>query len=137
MLYNFLYGAYRRLNRPHEALKLMKETLQIFPDYLFARVEYALYLLRRGEPDKAHEALGKAGTLSQLYPERKIFHAAEWKSFSYAMGLYWIKKDNINQAKVYLGIIQNISPNSGEVKELQKEIKSKLFLQAMERHQKE
>ncbi|MBX9745134.1 MAG: DUF1186 domain-containing protein, partial [Chlamydiales bacterium] len=77
MLYNFLYGAYRKLKRPREAMKLMKETLQIFPDYLFGRVEYALYLLRRGEPEKAHAALENAGTLSQLYPERTVFHAAE------------------------------------------------------------
>lgn len=137
MLYNFLYGAYRKTDRPREAIKLMKETLQLFPNYLFGRVEYALYLLRRGEPEKAHAALENAGTLSQLYPERKIFHAAEWKAFAYAMSLYWIQKGDINQAKIYLAIIQKIAPKSSQVTDLQKKMKGKLFLQCMEKLQKE
>lgn len=137
MLYNFLYGAYRKLKRPREAFKLMKETLQIFPDYLFGRVEYALYLLRRGEPEKAHAILENAITLSQLYPERKIFHAAEWKVFAYALSLYWIQKDDLNQAKIYLEIIQKISPKSYEIKDLQQKMKNRLFIQSMERLQRE
>jgi tetratricopeptide (TPR) repeat protein len=137
MLYNFLYGAYRKAGRPREAMKLMKETVQLFPNYLFGRVEYALYLLRRGEPEKAHAALKNAGTLSQLYPERKIFHAAEWKAFAYAMGLYWIQKGDINQAEIYLAIIQKITPKSSQITVLQKKMKSKLFLQSMEKLQKE
>ncbi len=137
MLYNFLYGAYRKLKRPREAIKLMKETLQIFPDYLFARVEYALYLLRRGEPEKAHAALENAGTLSQLYPDRKVFHAAEWKSFAYTMSLYWIQKNDLHQAKIYLEMIQKISPKSYEIKDLQQKMKSKLFLQSMDRQRRE
>lgn len=137
MLYNFLYGAYRKLKRPREAIKLMKETLQIFPDYFFARVEYALYLLRRGEPEKAHAALENSGTLSQLYPDRKVFHAAEWKAFAYAMSLYSIQKDDLNQAKIYLEMIQKISPKSYEIKDLQQKMKSRLFLQSMEMQRRE
>lgn len=136
MLYNYLYVAYHKLQRPREAIKLLKETVQIFPDYLFGRVEYTLYLLRRGEPDKAFVALGSVGTLSQLYPERKIFHASEWKSFAYAMGWYWIQKDDIDQAKIYLEIIQEISPKSAEIKSLQKKMRSRLFLRLMEKQQK-
>ena len=137
MLYNFLYGAYRKTGHPREAMKLMKETVQLFPNYLFGRVEYALYLLRRGEPEKAYAALENAGTLSQLYPERKIFHAAEWKAFSYAMSLYWIQKGDINQAKIYLAIIQKIAPKSYQITDLQQKMKSKLFLQSMEKMKKE
>jgi tetratricopeptide (TPR) repeat protein len=135
MLYNFLYGAYRKLKRPREAMNLMKKTLQIFPDYLFGRVEYALYLLRRGEPEKAHAALGNAGTLSQLYPERKVFHATEWKAFAYAMSRCWIQKNDLNQAKIYLEIVQKISPKGHEIRDLQKKMKSKVFAQFIEKRQ--
>lgn len=137
MLYNFLYGAYRKAGHPREAMKLMKETMQLFPNYLFGLVEYALYLLRRGEPEKAHAALENAGTLTQLYPERKIFHAAEWKAFAYAMSLCWIQKGDINQAKIYFAIIQKIDPKSHQVTDLQQKMKSKLFLQSMEKMKKE
>ncbi|MCX6990071.1 MAG: DUF1186 domain-containing protein [Chlamydiae bacterium] len=136
-LYNFLYGAYGKSGHPREATKIMKETVQLFPNYLFARVEYARYMLRRGEPDKAHAALENARTLSQLYPERKIFHASEWNVFAYAMSLYWIQKGDINQAKIYLGIIQKITPNSYQVTDLQKKMKRNLYLQSMEKMQKD
>lgn len=133
MLYNFLYAAYCKTGLWREAMKLMKETLQLFPNYLFARVEYALYLLRRGEPEKAHRALGNAETLSELYPERKVFHVTEWNIFSYAMSLYWIQKKDINKAKVYLAIIQKISPNNVVIKNLQKKMKTNIFLNYLEK----
>lgn len=137
MLYNFLYGAYRKAGHPREAMKLLKETVQLFPNYLFGRVGYALYLLRRGEPEKAHAALENAGTLSQLYPKRKIFHVTEWKAFAYTMSLYWIQKGDINQAKIYFAIIQKIAPKSHEITDLQKKMKSQLFLQSLEKMKKE
>lgn len=137
MLYNFLYGAYLKTGHLREGMKLMKETVQLFPNYLFGRIEYALYLLRRGEPEKAHSALGNAGTLSQLYPEREIFHFSEWEAFAYVISLYWIQKGDINQAKIYLAIIQKIAPKSYKITDLQQKMKSKLFLQSMEKLQKE
>ena len=135
MLYNFLYSAYLHLGCLHEAMEIMKKTFQTFPKYLFGRIEYALYLLRRGEPEKAHAALDNAGTLSQLYPERTLFHAAEWKSFAYTMGLYWIYKNDLSQANIYMQIIQKISPKSREIEDLQKKIRNKLFFQSIKRQQ--
>jgi hypothetical protein len=133
MLYNFLHASYRNTGRPREAMKILHEMLHIFPNYLFGRIEYALYLLRRGEPERAHAALDNAETLFQLYPERKIFHAAEWEAFAYTLGLYWIQKGNINWAKNYLAIIQKISPNSARIKNLEQKMKNKLFLQSLEK----
>ncbi|MBF8263422.1 MAG: hypothetical protein HW387_1087 [Parachlamydiales bacterium] len=131
MLHNFLYGAYRHLKRPREAMAVLTQTLKVFPDYFFGRIEYAHYLVRRGEPEKAHAILENAGTLSQLYPDRKIFHAAEWKGFSYVMSLCYIQKGDLNQAKVYLQILQELAPECAEVEDVVKRIKGALFLQAL------
>lgn len=133
MLYNYLYAAYRKTGQPREAIKLMKETVQLFPDYFFGRVEYAAYLLRRGEPEKAHAALGNAVTLSQLYPERKIFHAAEWKAFAYTMSLYWIQKDDFKQANIYCAILKEIAPKSHEITDIQQKMRGKIVLQSIEK----
>jgi tetratricopeptide (TPR) repeat protein len=130
LTYNYLYCAYRRLNRNREALSLLKETLKKFPDYLFARVEYALYLLRKGEQEEAHAMLGHAETLSQLYPDRKVFHVVEWVAFAYTIGLSHIQKNEFKQAKLYLDLIQRISPESAEISELQEKIKTQAFCNA-------
>ncbi len=132
ILYNFLYLAYRQLNRCREAVKLVKEIARIFPDYLFGRLEYALYLIRRGECEKAYGTLGNAETLSQLYPERKFFHHSEWKAFCYALGLYWVQKGDVNQAKIYLGIINKIPSAEFEKNDLQKKISNKIFHQLID-----
>jgi tetratricopeptide (TPR) repeat protein len=130
LIYNYLYCAYRRLDRNREALSLLKETLKQFPDYLFARVEYSLYLLRRGEREEAHSVLGNAETLSQLYPDRKAFHVVEWVAFAYTTGLYYVQKDELKQAKLYLELIQQISPQCREISELREKIKSQAFRNA-------
>ena len=53
------------------------------------------------------------------------------------MSLYWMQRDDINQAKIYLTIIQKIAPNSYQITDLQQKMKSKLFLQSMEKANKE
>lgn len=133
-LYNYLYSAYRRLHQPQAAMKILQETLRLFPDYLFSRVEYALYFLRRGEPEKAYAALGNANTLSQLYPDRTVFHVSEWKAFSFAMSLYYVQKDDIQQAKVYRQILQKIDPDCDKIEVLDRKIKNRLFHQALHQH---
>lgn len=131
MLYNYLYGAYHNTGDTRKAVKLLKETINLFPKYLFGRLAYAQYLLRRAEPEKALAVLENATTLSQLYPERKTFHVSEVVGFSFVVGLYWIQKDNINQAKIYFHLIKQLNPESPEAKFLHQKMKTKLFLQSL------
>lgn len=128
MLYNYLYIAYRMSDKPQQAIKVLKETVRLFPNYLFALVEYILYLLRRGEVDKVSEVLKNANTLSQLYPKRDIFHVSELKSFSYAMASYQICLKDFDQAKVYLEILRQISQDSPEAKKIEKDLRRELFV---------
>lgn len=132
-LYNYLYTAYCLLERNREAMNVLKKTLQLFPDYFFARCEFAFYHLRRGEADIALEYLGNARMLSQLYPERTIFHITESSAFSYTLGWYWIQKNNIEQAKVYLKILQQIAPKSSWTEDLKNKVQSYIFDQTMEK----
>jgi tetratricopeptide (TPR) repeat protein len=110
--YNHLHAAYCLASYKYEAIRLVKEMIQQFPNYLFARIEYAHYFLRRGEPDNAYDALGNKGTLAQLYPERTVFHISELRYFSYVMALYHIQKGDIDQAKIYLEVIKKAEPNN-------------------------
>jgi tetratricopeptide (TPR) repeat protein len=130
LIYNYLYVAYGLCGYNREAINLVKEMVRLFPDYLFGRIEYGRYLLRRGEPDLAFAALNNATTLTQLYPERDFFHVSEWKSFAYFISLYWIFKNDLKQATTYLGLIKDISPRSPEIADLERKIRTKTFRNA-------
>lgn len=132
-LYNYLFIAYRSLELNREAISILKKSFELFPDYLFARVEYALYLLRRGEVEKAEGALGNAMTLTQLYPERKIFHISEYKSFAYVIGCICVEKNDLNQAQIYLQFLQKICPRTIQVDDLKKKIRAATFCNYLER----
>jgi tetratricopeptide (TPR) repeat protein len=128
ILYNYAYSALRHLSRNREAIDLLKKSLKLFPDYLFGRTEYAHYLLRRGEPEKAHAVFENAHTLSQLYPDRKVFHVTEWIVFFYVMGLIFVQKDDLKQAKVYLVILNKIASKCAQAEFLEKNIRSRCFI---------
>ena len=134
ILSNLLYASYRKLNLPREAIEVLKKSVRSFPDYFFGRIEYAMYLLRRGEPKKANAVLNNASTLTQLYPDRTIFHVSEWVSFSFFKSVFYVDTNNLTQARIYLEMIQKLSPNSSECEFLQQKIESKLFLQAIVKH---
>lgn len=131
MLHNYLCAAYRHLNRTREAMRVVKNMQKTFPDYFFGRVEYALYLLRRGEPEKAHAVFENVQTLSQLYPNRTVFHITEWKAFLTVITLCLIQKDDVKQAKIYLQLLNKISPQCFEAEDLEEKIKAKIFSQQM------
>ncbi len=123
-LYNYLYICYRYMGKVWEARELLLKTVKLFPDYLFGLGEYAAYLLRRGDYEKIPEVFKGCATLGQLYPDRDVFHISEFRCFHYAMGLYFAKVGDIDQAKFYLSALENVEKNCFEAKDLKDEITS-------------
>ena len=64
---------------------------------------------------------------------QRSLHVVEWEVFSYTMGLYSIQKDTIQQAKIYLAILQKIAPDSDKIEDLYRNIRRTLFMQSMEK----
>ncbi|MBF5059920.1 DUF1186 domain-containing protein [Candidatus Neptunochlamydia vexilliferae] len=118
-LYNFLFSAYRLLDQPRKAAQVLKKTVELFPNYLFGLVEYSLYFLRRGELDQAHVALNHAMTLTDLYPDRKVFHSTEVEAFFYALAQLFIKKEEFNHVKGYLDLLKKINSESNLAKDVE------------------
>lgn len=127
-IYNLLYITYQTLKQPFLARKVLIDTLERFPDYFFAKIEQARYFLRRAEPEKAHAVLNNAYTLTQMYPDRKVFHISEFQSFTHAMSFFFIEKNDIKQAEFYLQLLEKIAHDSFEIQDIKRRIRSKHFL---------
>jgi len=79
-IYNFLYATYERLNDRRNARRVLEETLERFPDYLFGRIAYATACLQQGEAEKVPEIFDNHFELQLLYPERRYFHISDRNS---------------------------------------------------------
>lgn len=109
-IYNFLHTAYQKLGDQENCQRVLKETLERFPDYLFGRLAYALNCLEWGKPEKVPEILDGKYELKLLYPERERFHISEVMSFYTVMAWYWHTQGERDQAETYYKLLQQIDP---------------------------
>jgi len=87
-LYNFLSGAYALVSDTTKADALTQELYEKYPDYLFAKIQYAELCLRNKDLQKIPVIFNNKFDLQLLYPERKVFHISEMLSFIGFMGEY-------------------------------------------------
>jgi uncharacterized protein YecA (UPF0149 family) len=109
--YNWLYATYVNNKQIIMGLNILRETLNKFPNYLFGLTEYGKYLLRRGEYDRIPKLLNKNFSLETLYPERDVFHITEVSAFYSLMIKYFLAKKDIQQAKIYFKILDELIPD--------------------------
>ena len=129
---NCLYDIYRVLDRRQDAIEVLKEIVDRFPDYLLGKIEFASYLLRRGEPERVAELFAHAFTLSRLCPDRKFFYVVEWFRFMHVIGCYFVQVGMIDQAKQYLGVLQQHAKHSEEYEDLKTKIHNELLLNSLD-----
>ncbi|MDQ5911373.1 MAG: hypothetical protein QG599_3470, partial [Pseudomonadota bacterium] len=108
--YNYLYSAYKHLNDQASADHILQETLERFPDYLFARIAQANDCLDRGEIDRVAEIFDGKFELSMACPGREQYHSSEVLSFSAVMARYFCAKGEENKAEVYYKLMKKIDP---------------------------
>jgi hypothetical protein len=120
ILDNYLMTAYRLSGQKKKADSLTVVSYKRYPDYLFAKINYAFYCIQKGEPYKVPEIFDHKMDLRLLYPGRKKFHLTEFMSFMGAMTLYYEAIGEREIAIRYYDMIKQVDPNYGLVKVLQK-----------------
>jgi len=85
---NHLSAAYESMGRTKKSHQVCREIFRDFPDYLFARVNEARFLLDEGKLQEAGELLGPRLSLEELQPETEVFHLSEIRSFYHSVALY-------------------------------------------------
>jgi tetratricopeptide (TPR) repeat protein len=115
-IYNFLYTTYERLNDQRNARRVLEETLERFPDYLFGRIAYAAACLQQGETEKVPEIFENCFELQLLYPERQRFHISEVLGFHSAMAWYFCVREEPDVAKRYYELMRELEPDNPRTK---------------------
>lgn len=106
--YNYLTVAYANSGQHRRAWHLVEYVYQRFPDYLFARCNYALHLLNKNKLNKIPEVFDHTFELKSLYPDRDEFHISEALSFYSVMCRYFAAIDNIETADLYANLLQSL-----------------------------
>jgi len=109
-IYNYLHTAYQQLGDRDNSQRVLQETLERFPDYLFGRIAYATDCLQRGEPEKVPEIFDGKYELKLLYPERERFHISEVMSFYTVVAWYWHTQGERDRAGTYYKLLRQLDP---------------------------
>ncbi len=122
VLYNYLGNAYARAGRLQKANQVIAECYLKFPDYLFARLNYAGLFLNSGNFERMEEILDHKFELSLLCPGRTKFHITEAIAYASLMGHYFARMGNFHQAEIYYSMLKQLAPDDRSTALLHKEI---------------
>ncbi len=111
-LYNYLAVAYGQSGQIAKYEQVVLEYFERFPDYLFARMNYAELLLSRRDYDGVANLLNHAFDIGLFYPERKRFHITEYTAFMGIVGIYHIGVGNLEVAEKVLEALKQVAPDS-------------------------
>ena len=124
---NLLTFAHIKNRRIGEAEYLIEKTFQDYPNYLFARINYADQCVRQKKLDKVSEIF-PSFDLKELYPEKEIFHASEFRGFLIMMAHYYRAQKMKEKALPYFDTLKKMDPYHPGVLYLEKKlVKRSLF----------
>ena len=114
-IYNLIGICYQILGDSDSLEKIIIETYQRFPNYLFAKTGYVSYWMSKNDYSKFEEVFDGKYNLKSIYPSRDEFHVTEAITFFFVCGRYFASKRKLSIAKKYKNMIFELSPSSREV----------------------
>lgn len=121
-IYNYLAAAYSYAGEKEKAELITQENIRKNPDYLFARINQAQFLLVKKEYEKIPEVFEHKYDLQMLYPKRRKFHISEVANFMGIIGLYFARIGERETAEKYDEILQEIASEFPIAKSLNREL---------------
>lgn len=127
-IWNYITMGYNVLGLDDKVRDTVFETYERFPKYLFSMTAIANVYLKEKKPEKTLEIFGNAKSLSEMYPDRKVFHVTEGRAFHHTIAYYYCIKGEIELAQNQLKLLEMVSEmmefeNDPLVKQIRKEIK--------------
>ncbi len=120
--YNYLRLAYERTGQVEKSDALLEVIYRKFPDYLFAKTNYAFRCLRNRSLEKIPEIFNRKFDLNLLYSQRLVFHISEFTAFTCVMALYHFLIGDRQNALKHYALLKQWAPNH----ELTQLVKSQL-----------
>jgi tetratricopeptide (TPR) repeat protein len=132
-IYNYLAAAYSHAGEQEKAEQITQENIRRNPNYLFARINQAQFLLAKKEYEKIPEVFEHKYDLRMLYPKRRKFHISEVANFMGIMGLYFARINEREIAENYNEILQEIASDFPVAKMLKRELHPGIVTRALKR----
>jgi hypothetical protein len=126
VLSNFLCTAYKQ-SGSRKFASFVKKNYKRFPDYLFARIEYADYCIRHNQIEKIHEIFNEGLDLKLLYPEREVFHVSEFLAFHSMLCAYLFELKEYDMLLEVFETMHDVAPNHLITRQVRK-----IYLEKME-----
>jgi tetratricopeptide (TPR) repeat protein len=110
-IYNHIYALNVKLDRQDEAVAVLQETVERFPDYLFGKIGLAEHYMRSKEYHKIPAVFDHKFELQQHFPKgTPAFHISEVISFYSVIGMYYAVTGDIAQALACYFMVVNVAP---------------------------
>ena len=102
-----------------EAMERGQELFRQMPDYFFSRTTLADLWLDENNVEKANALIfGKGCELSELYPDRKVFHISEIRNWCYICTRVKILLGQPQIAKNYRDMLEDLEPGTKIIRHL-------------------
>lgn len=116
-LRNLLTTYFRFRGDMEKAYELNRETLELFPDYVFARTNLVHEYIDLGQLEKVEEVLGHHLDIGDMLPARKSFHISEVLAYSQTVIRYAIKDLDFslaeNRIEAFHSLIEKFPDSQG------------------------
>ncbi|MFQ5601933.1 MAG: tetratricopeptide repeat protein [bacterium] len=114
--YNYLAIAYSTAGEKKAATEVCKNCYKKFPEYLFAKCNYAQYLLDEQKFEELSAVFDNKFDLQMIYPDRDEFHISEVLTFFATMCRYFIAIDDLATADVYGNLLKEFKDMDNPLK---------------------
>ncbi|MBN1908523.1 MAG: tetratricopeptide repeat protein [Pirellulales bacterium] len=111
LLHN-LAMSWRLQRRDDEAIQLIREIHQRWPDYFFGRIGVAYLATMEGDYERAGEYLASLR-------QRKRFHQTEYEALCLAYIRLFIQQDNLEAAKRWGDMLADVNPDHPELERIE------------------
>jgi len=119
-LLNRLASSLAAAGQNERAKEVAERNYRKNPSYLFARLNYAEFLLVAGQRDKILDLFGGTFNLRAMYPQRTVFHATEAGGLFSLMTRYFMLQGNVTAALNSARNLKQINPNHPTVAYVEK-----------------
>lgn len=134
---NLLTSYYISTNQEEKAYTLNRKTLELHPNYFFAKLNLANEYINKEEYHKIKEILGENFDLKALYPDRDTFHISEVMSMLKFGVMYHAYLREFEHAESMIERMKKIDEDDFEVENAENLLTQQLFLAAQERNAEE
>ncbi|NGX46840.1 MAG: hypothetical protein K1000chlam3_00206 [Chlamydiae bacterium] len=118
---NLLTFAHIQNHQIVEAEKLIADTFQAHPEYLFARINYADQCIRKKKLEMVPKIF-PTFDLKKLCPEKEVFHTSEFRGFLIMMTYYYKERKMREKTLHYFEKAKEIEPHHPSVLYLEKKL---------------